>query len=163
APEVAFSIAGTTFAAPLALALSTASSNAVIRYVLGTNAPTATSPVYSQPIPISATTHVRARAFVDGLLPGPVRSETYVQLSSAVVGVPSDLAILVLHNYGGGPVPASEDQFVTVQLFEPGWSQSALTNRPSLAGHGIFHKRGRSTGGLPKASFFLEIQDEFGA
>ena len=163
APEVRFSAPSMTFSGAFALVLSTASSNAVIHYTLSTNLPTESSPLYTQPVPVSGTVHVRARAFETGLLPGPVHSETYVQLAAEVANFSSDLPIVVLHNLGGGTVPASADQFVTVEVFEPGTGPSALTNAPDLAARGIFHKRGRSTSGLPKASFFLEIQDEFGA
>src|SRR5262249_27972815 len=83
APEVKFSPSGRTFLAPFTLSLSADATNAVIRYVLvtnrvtaaGTNVPTASSSIYTGPLTISNTTQVRARAFVDGLLPGPPRSE----------------------------------------------------------------------------------------
>ena len=161
APEVAFSVPSSTFANPLSLVLSTPSSSAVIRYSLGTNLPTELSTLYSGPIPISTTTVVRTRAYVPGLLPGPVRTETYVQLAAGFYGVRSDLPIMILHNLGKGDVPASADQFVIVQVFEPGTVQSTLTNLPDFSGHGIFHKRGSSTLGMAKASFFLETEDEY--
>ena len=74
------------------MTLSTAETNSVIHYVLVTNAltaltgniPDANSPVYNTPLTISSTVQVRARAFPSslGYLPGPVRNETYLQLSS---------------------------------------------------------------------------------
>lgn len=163
APEVQFSTPSRTFSSAFALVLATASSNAVIHYTLTTNLPTESSPLYTQPISVSGTVHVRAKAFEPGLLPGPVHSETYLQVAAEVAGFASDLPIVVLHNLGGGTVPGSADQFVTVQVFEPATGPGTPTNAPTLAARGIFHKRGRSTGGLPKASFFLEIQDEYGA
>ena len=162
APEVQFSARSQTFTAPFSVALSVLSSNAVIRYTLGTNLPTELSAIYTNPIPITATTLVRARAFTPGLLPGPVRTESYLQLAAEVSSFKSDLPIVILHNFGRGQVPSSTDQFVTVQVFEPKAGASSLTQPPDIAGLGIFHKRGRSTSGLPKASFFLEVQGEFG-
>ncbi|HSA01918.1 MAG TPA: CotH kinase family protein [Candidatus Paceibacterota bacterium] len=138
-----------------------ASTTAVIRYVLGTNLPTELSPAYTGPIQIANTTVVRARAFESGLLPGEVRSQAYLRLDSSVAYFKSDLPIMVLHNMGKGQVPASQDQYVAVQIFEPLTGPSALTNAADLAAQGIFHKRGSSTLGMAKASFFLEIRDEY--
>ena len=163
APEVQFSVPSSSWSNPFSLVLSTAVSNAVIRYNFGTNLPTELSPAYSDPIAITNTTWVRARAFVPGLLPGPVRSESYFQLAPGVSSFTSDLPVIVLHNLGGGDVPASQDQFVAIQVFEPKSGAMSFTNFPDVASAGVFHKRGRSTGGLPKASFFLEFDDEYGA
>jgi hypothetical protein len=162
APETQFSAASSSFTSPFALTLSTTLTNAVIRYTLGTNLPTEASPAYTGPLAITNSTLVRAQTFAPGLLPGPVRSETFIKLAPEVVNFASDLPIIVLHNYGRGQVPSSDDQFVAIQVFEPKSGMSSLTNRPNVAGPGIFHKRGRSTGGLPKASFFVEFQGEFG-
>jgi hypothetical protein len=162
APEVDYSRRSGTFTTTFQLALSTASTNAVIRYVLGTNMPTETSASYAAPLTISNTTVIRARAFETGLLPGPVVTASFIQLASDVVKFSSDLPIVVLHNLGRGDVPASTDQYVSIQVFEPATGPSALTNTPSLATSGIFHKRGSSTLGIAKASFFVETQDEYG-
>jgi hypothetical protein len=161
APEVSFSRVAGTFSSPFSLVLFTPSTAAVIRYVLGTNLPTELSPAYTGPLPITGTTLVRARAFEPGLLPGEVRSEAYVRLEDSVASFKSDLPIIVLHNMGKGQVPSSQDQFVSVQVFEPITGPSSLTNAPDLSAQGIFHKRGSSTLGMAKASFFLEIRDEF--
>lgn len=162
APEVKFSADSGTFYDPFALVLSTADTNAEIRYVLGTNAVTQSATLYTGPISITNTVHVRARAFYPGLLPSAPHTETYVRLASALLPVTSDLPIMVLHNLGKGTVPGSAgEQFVTVQVFEPKNGVSSLTNAPDTAGHGIFHKRGSSTQGMAKASFFLEVRDAY--
>ena len=162
APEVNISRRSGTFTAPFFLGLSTAATNAAIRYVFGTNMPTEGSPLYSAPLTINRTTVVRARAFEPGLLPGPLVTASFIQLAADVVKFTSDLPIVVLHNLGRGDVPASTDQYVSIQVFEPVTGPSSLTNRPSLATQGIFHKRGSSTLGIAKASFFVETQDEYG-
>ena len=163
ASEVQFSVPSSCWSTPFSLALSTVASQAVIHYAFGTNLPTESSPAYTGPIAITNTTWVRARAFVPGLLPGPVWSESYFQLAPGVASFSSDLPVIVLHNLGGGEVPASEDQFVAIQVFEPKSGAMSFSNFPDVASPGVFHKRGRSTGGLPKASFFLEFDDEYGA
>src|SRR5439155_17002161 len=140
APEIKFSRSGGTFLGPFTLELSTASSNAVIRYVLvtnrvsaaGTNIPTASSPIYTEPIAVTNTIQVRARAFAPGLLPGSPRSESYVLLGPSVVNFTSDLPLMIIHNFGAGAVPATGDQFAYIALFEPANGRSSLTNLPDL-------------------------------
>jgi hypothetical protein len=48
-----------------------------IRYTLDGSEPTETSPSYTEAIPVSKTTIVRARIFKDGEIPGPVATESY--------------------------------------------------------------------------------------
>ncbi|MDO8944936.1 MAG: lamin tail domain-containing protein, partial [Desulfobacterales bacterium] len=98
APAVKFSRASGTFAANFSLILSTDDPAAEIRYVLGTNTPTASSTLYTGPITVSGTVMVRARAYRSGLLPGPLRSEAYLKLDATVLNRTSDLPIVVLHD-----------------------------------------------------------------
>ncbi|MEY2407928.1 MAG: hypothetical protein QOF48_598 [Verrucomicrobiota bacterium] len=164
APDVVFSTNSTTFVRPFSLTLSLATSapNAVIRYSLGTALPGSNSTLYTGPIAINGSVQVRARAFVPGLFPGDIRSEQYLQIHSNVTAFTSGLPLMILHNNGGGAVPSSADQFVMVQTFQPVNGRSSLTNTPNDRARGIFHRRGSSTLGLAKSSFFLETQDDFG-
>jgi hypothetical protein len=161
APPVEFSVLSGAFLNPFALELRTASSNAVIHYVVGTNLPTLASPIYASPIPIAATTQIRARAFELGLLPGPVRSEHYLALNANVLNFSSDLPLVVLHNYGGGSVSATAKKFVMMDVFQPKPARSSLTNTPDLSARAQFKLRGSSTQNYPKGSFALETWDEF--
>jgi hypothetical protein len=163
APDVVFSTSSGTFVNPFTLTLSLKSpaSNAVIRYVIGTNVPSTTSAIFTGPLTITNTMQVRARAFAPGLFPGDVHSEQYIRLHQNVLSFKSDLPIVVLHNNGGGAVPASADQFVMVQTFQPTNGFSSLTNIPNDRARGIFHRRGASTLDFPKSNFFLETRDEF--
>src|SRR6266478_6444038 len=88
--------------APIFLALSTLSTTAVIHYSLGTSIPGTNSPIYSGPIFLTNTAHVRARAFETGLFPGPIHSESYVSLATNALNFVSDLPVMILHNNNGG-------------------------------------------------------------
>jgi hypothetical protein len=55
---------------------------AVVRYTTNNTEPSATSPVYSGPFNISATTTIRARVFTPGRLPGPVSSRTMLRVDT---------------------------------------------------------------------------------
>jgi hypothetical protein len=63
---VTFSRTETTFSAPFELTLSHNNPEAQIRYTLDGSTPTESSPLYSSPISISASTTVKAIAFVYG-------------------------------------------------------------------------------------------------
>jgi hypothetical protein len=163
--EVLFSRKSGTFplTSPFSLILTTAVANAQIRYAFGTNMPTATSTLYTGPIPITNTTLIRVRTFAPSLLPGPISTRSYVALDASVLNVNSHLPIMILHNYGVGPIPDNDktDKRMLMQTFEPGFGNASMTNEPNLAEFGIYHTRGSSTINYAKESWFMEIQDEF--
>lgn len=171
APEVQYSRAGGTFMQPFQLTLSTTNVNAVIRYVLvtnaasaaGTNVPTETSPIYTSPIPIAAATQVRARAFQTNLFPGTPRTETYILLDASAATVSSDLPIVLFYNFGAGGIPSTYvAQPGIIAVFEPTVNGRAyLTNTPVLCERMGMHLRGSSTLGQPKGNFALEFWDEY--
>lgn len=173
-PEVQFSAASGTFSRAFALKLSVADTNSVIRYVLVTNsvtsvlgnAPDQNSPAYTAPLLISSTVQVRARAFSNqpGYLPGPIHNESYLQVGPDALAVSSDLPIVVFHNLGGGTdVPVTEDQFMTMQVFDTRNGRSSITNPPDVAVQGTFHRRGQATLWNPKPNLRVETQDPYGA
>jgi hypothetical protein len=70
---------------------------------------------------------------------------------------------VVFHNMGGGTdVPATDDQFITMQVFDTRNGHSSLTNPPDVAGQGYFHRRGQATFWDPKPNLRVETQDEYG-
>ncbi|MEX2186391.1 MAG: lamin tail domain-containing protein [Pirellulales bacterium] len=65
--------------APFNLVLSTPTAETSIRYTTDGTLPTATTGLlYTNPLPISATTTLRAAAFRDGYLPTPIETHTYL-------------------------------------------------------------------------------------
>ena len=75
APPVVFSRPGGSFTSPIGVDLSCVPSsdlrNLVIRYTMDGSLPNSGSPVYAEPLQITNTASVRARAYQEGLLPGP--------------------------------------------------------------------------------------------
>jgi hypothetical protein len=164
-PAVIFSRTGGTFTASFALQLSTASNNATIYYTTNGSAPTSDSAVYTSPLSITSSKQVRARAFGAGLMPGPLHSETYLQLDSGLSRTNSNLPAIVLYNFGAGGVPlndtvGSTDQLVNVSFYEPQNGLTSLTNAPTLTARAGIHVHGSSTAGLPKQAFSLEFWDD---
>lgn len=63
---------------PVEVSFSAVNEGAVIRYTLDGSAPTDSSDIFSENLVIAATTPVRARVYETGLLPSPVRTQTYM-------------------------------------------------------------------------------------
>jgi hypothetical protein len=161
APPVEFSQPSGTFTAAFDLTLQTSATNAVIHYTVDGNLPTNSSPVYVGPIRVANSAQVRARAFQEGLFPGPPRSEAYVLLASNLVNFTSDLPVMIIHALGKGAPTAGRYSFAHLSVYEPVEGWTSLTNRPTLAARAALRIRGSSTEGYPKSSFALEGRDEF--
>jgi hypothetical protein len=159
-PEVVFSRIGGTFQTPFTLTLSVPGSVGAIHYTTNGSVPTESSPVYSAPISISASTRVRARAYTPGLLPGPVRGEYYMQLNPTAASATSSLPYVVIHSFGGGEVPPDGEYMAFVSIYEPHGGVSSLTNAPDLRSRARVNIRGSSTLYQPKRNYSIEFRDE---
>ncbi len=78
---VAVSLPGGLYATDQTVSLS--STGGVIHYTLDGSNPKSSSPIYSTPIGITATTVVRARCFQAGRVPGPIVTRTYFRAETA--------------------------------------------------------------------------------
>ncbi|MEM7392040.1 MAG: CotH kinase family protein, partial [Verrucomicrobiota bacterium] len=164
AEKVKFSIPSQAFTGQVSVALSVTSGAAIIHYTLDNSEPTLASPLYAGPILVNNTTMIRARAFDIGLSPGPLVSETYLELSSDILNFSSDLPLMVLESFNGGTVPQN--------TFEPGfwaiYEQDEMTGRTRIEGipetdsRAGFRIRGSSSAGLAKKSFAVESWDGAG-
>ncbi|MDB6038650.1 MAG: CotH protein [Verrucomicrobiales bacterium] len=162
-PAVEFSETSRTFLGTLSVTLSTTNSPAVIHFTTDGTIPTESSPVFNQALALTTATQIRARAFVSGFLPGPLRSETFVPLSNPVASFTSDLPVLLIDDFNAGRPPANVDIFAAIQVFEPNTNGvTSMTNHPSLATRAVIAARGSSTESYPKVSMKVEFQDEFG-
>jgi hypothetical protein len=175
-PEITYSHQSRTFPTnqPFSLVLSTPVQNAAIFYSFGTNLPgsnvSSTVFRYTAPIVVSNTLVIRARAFVPGLLPGPISSQSYLGMTSQtnVLGFNTELPIMVIHTYGQGAFPQtdvaadSKARYCYIQTFENNCGRASMTNPPTLAFRAFAHSRGSSTLGYGKVSLTMEVRDEFG-
>lgn len=83
--RVNFSVAHGFYDQPFALALTTDTPGAVIRYTSDGSIPSENhGMVYDEPLLINQTTFVRAVAFKSGLLPSPVNTQTYIFLDNVL-------------------------------------------------------------------------------
>lgn len=90
-----FSISGGTFHEPLTnLTLSCATEGATIHFTLDGSEPTESSLVYSEPLSLSETATIKARAFKDEYEPSDIVEQTYV------IEISADGAITVVNSIG---------------------------------------------------------------
>ena len=85
-PPTAFPERG-FFEEPFLVSLSNRTDGATLRYTLDGSEPTESSPVYSEPVSISSTTTLRAKAFLDGWKPSFSMTHSYLFLDD-VIAVP---------------------------------------------------------------------------
>lgn len=164
APEVAFSKPPGNFIEPFTVELSARASNAtgtVIRYTVDGTLPTGKSPAYATPLLITNTTHLRARVYQDGLLPGPPSSIAYLKLFTNVLEFTSTLPVLVMDTFGKDAPVSAQESFAHLSFFEPVNGKTSLTNPPAFTTRGGFRVRGSSSSGLPQSSFAVDFVDEF--
>jgi hypothetical protein len=170
ATDVVLSRPSGTFSINFNLTLSTASTNAVIRYVIITNAsqatisttnvPTTNSPLYTGPIPITVTTQIRARTFQPGLLPGTPVTASYIQIAPNLSSFSSDRGICIVHNLTGGAVPTTPQTGIFM-IFDNFGRRSSMTNEPQVTTRMGFHRRGSSTIDQAKSNYRIEYWDEY--
>lgn len=104
------SAASGVYATPQSVTLTSATSGAAIRYTLDGSVPTASSPLYSGPIPISANATLRAVATKTGMIASSV-SSTYFRFEAGTVAAPAS-------DKAGGTY--AHEQVVTLTSSTPG-------------------------------------------
>jgi hypothetical protein len=159
APGMVFSQTGRAFSTPFALELSSGA-GAAIYYTTNGGMPTQNSLLYQAPISIDHSMQVRARAFVPGLMPGVIHSETYLQLNNDVAMTNSALPAIVVYNFAAGDVRSNVDQVANISIYEPQNGVTSLTNAPTLTVRAGIHLHGNSTLTAPKKSLTVEFWDE---
>ncbi len=161
ASEVGFSKPGGNFVDPLTVELYGGATNVVIRYTLDGTLPHSRSPVYLGPLAVTNSVIVRARAYQDGLLPGPPRGEAYLHVSTNAVGFSSSLPVLVMETFGKDTLVSAQRSFVHLSLHEPVGGRTSLTNAPTLAARAGLRVRGSTSASMPQQSFAVSFLDEF--
>jgi len=161
ASKVIFSTSSGSFTSPFSLELASRSTNAVIRYTLDGRLPNIKSPVYRAPISITNSVCVRARAFEEGLLPGPPQSGTYTLLASSLQAFKSTLPVLVMDTLGSDRPTSLRSSSVQLAFYEPVNGKTSLTNPPAMTTRGGFHVRGSTSTRMPQQPFAMQFVDEF--
>lgn len=168
---------GGLFVDPFTLEIQTpAAVGAVVRYTLDNTPPTETSPIYSTPISISATTTVRARVYAPDRLPGELASRTFLKLDASLSnyhssGQPfsSNLPIIVLDSFNvpvdsyttEGSRPHRLSQAIVIDRNpaapSPDSNRAVITGVADFQGRCGVHVRGETSAGFDQKSYAWEL------
>jgi hypothetical protein len=163
AGPVTFSVPGRGFTGSFSVSLSTPSPAAQIRYTTNGNVPTTSSSLYTSPISVRSSTLMRARSFEAGLAPGVVGEQGYIRLASSALSFSSDIPVVIMERFSGGPTAANGKTFTFFAFFEPDpRTGRTLLNKPyALGTRGGWKVRGSSSAGFAKKAFSIEAWNEF--
>lgn len=156
--DVVFLPPSGTFQDSVTVTLGGGLTNAELRYTTDHTAPTATSPLYSEPLTFQTSTDLRVQVFAQGSPAGPPSGAVYVARSG---DASHDLPLVVLDSFGSAPSSDVDERDyldVAVLGFEPSQGATSLSSLPSLATQGAFHVRGQSSSRYAKRPYRLELR-----
>ncbi len=164
APKPTFSLPSGMYVDSRQVELFTDLPGGVIRYTVDGSTPRETSLLYSAPIAVKGAVRITARVFKEGMAPGPTERNTFVIADPKVAAFTSNLPLVVVLALGNGIGACGADYSRGhVLIITPGKDGNAvMIDEPELSSAMQFRQRGRSTCGLPKFGFNLEINDAQG-
>lgn len=158
-----FSKSGGFFDGPVTVDIQNLTGYGVVRYTTDGSSPASNSPVFSQPLNLSATTVVKARLFLADRLPGPVVTNTYF------IGEHFEergLAVLSISTHPD--YFFAQDSGIYVQNFKPDWEVPVHLEFYEADGLlGFHHDAGASIGGenawiLPEKMLNIFSRKQYG-
>ncbi len=158
------------YTTPFSVTLATETKGAVIYYTLDGSEPYNTTGrgrapsgmLYTDPILITTTTHLRAKAIKPGWKLSNVKTKAYVFLDPDIQNFSSNLPIAVIDTFGKGVGQTTETQTLTFAGFIDNKSRgrARLTNKPDFMGKAGLNIRGKSSEGFAKKQYHFETLDE---
>ena len=152
-----------TFVNPFELTLLTGEPDAAIYYTLNGTAPTTSSTLYTAPLPIQNTTHIRTIAAAPGQAASPIVSGHFIALDSSVAGFESPLPIVILDSHNA-EIPGTASTTMTtvsaVLIDTDANGRARSLGDADYAGRAGLRVRGRTIAGFAKTPYSLEIRDE---
>ena len=156
-----YSRAGGIITEPFELTLTVDDTDAEIHFTLDGSLPTEESELYTAPLEIDTTTHVRARAFRPGVDPSLVVSHSYILLADDLQDFSSNLPLVVVDSLSVPISNTTRRLTYSVFLDTADDGRTRLTDAPDFAGRAGMKIRGFSSQAAPKKQFSLETWDEF--
>lgn len=166
--DVIFSVDTQVFYEPFTVEISSASPNAQIRYTTDGKIPDETSTLYTDPIEISESVRIRARAFEENRAPGVIANVGYTLADDALVefengqSFESNLPLMIFDS-NGGRADSNSSLFVPVTaiFISPGEDGRAnLFDEPDSVEYAGLRIRGQTSQGFAKKPYALEIWEE---
>lgn len=162
-----------TFSETLEVTLTPSVGNGEIRYTTDGSEPTADSDLYTAPLTLADTTHLRAR-IVDPQTgqSGELTGSHFQKLASSSnlngINPPenftSNLPIMIVENFGEGAIPAPgrimQTARVSVFNVDPATGRSSLATPPDACFRIGIRRRGQSSSGFDKPQYRVELRAE---
>ncbi|MFZ2147039.1 MAG: CotH kinase family protein, partial [Sedimentisphaerales bacterium] len=159
------------YTAPFSVTIATETENAVIYYTLDGSEPYNTSGrgrhpggiVYTNPIPITMTTHLRVKAIKPGWKPSNIETQSYIFLEPDAKDFSSNLPIAVIDTFGEFVGQTTQTQTLTFAGFidTTNRGRAKITNLPDFVGRAGLNIRGKSSAGFAKKQYHFETLDEY--
>jgi hypothetical protein len=155
-PPPVFSKRGGVSTNPVKLELT--AREGVVRYTLDGSEPTASSQAYAEPISLTGSTLVKARAFAPDRLPSGTVTETFTFLDDTA-DFSSNLPLLILNPFGQY-LSANRRSTVSLRFIPSGKGRTSLAGAADYDGRASVNLRGFSTLRQPKNSLTIRLIDE---
>ncbi|TVQ07857.1 MAG: T9SS C-terminal target domain-containing protein [Balneolaceae bacterium] len=161
-----FSHSAGTFTQPFDLEME-AEENTVIYFTTNGNLPGLSDQQYQtgQPVPVSGSVMIRARAFRDGFEPGPAVTKIYSQLHPNVADFDSNLPLVIVHQFDDvmerWGAYRSTVGFSVIDIGQDGRAR-LLSDKLHLQSLSESNYRGSSSLGFPKKQFGVRLIDDSG-
>lgn len=92
--------------ATISVSLMPPSPGAVVRYTMDGSDPSESSNIYeNNPITVSDPSRLRARAYEEGKVRGPIAAADYSFIDTSLLGYIADVPVIVMDNFGAGSYP----------------------------------------------------------
>jgi len=159
------------YTAPFSVTIATETKDAVIYYTLDGSEPYNTSGVgrhpggivYSNPVPITKTTHLRVKAIKPGFKPSNIETRSYIFLEPDVRDFSSNLPITIIDKFGKYVGQTTETQTLSFAGFIDTVTRGRIriTSPPDFISRAGLNIRGKSSAGFAKKQYHLETLDEY--
>jgi len=157
---VEYSVDGRFFENNFTVALSTTVPGATIHYTTNGSTPSTSSPIYSAPISINATTQLNAIVAYPGGGTSPTKTERYVKMSGGVANFSSDLPIILIETYSNSLDTSSQTKTFASIIEPDATGRASGSDTPTYTGPMGVKIRGSSSAGFAKKQFKVETWNE---
>ncbi len=144
-------------------------STSTLRYSDDTTPVTLLSPQYSTPITITTSTAITVQEYMGAIPIGEAYTFYYLFIDPATTSFNSHLPIVVVDNFGAGPVPIKDNiwggetplgqQPAFMLIFESESGKTIFQTEPTIVTNIGIKVRGSSSSGFPKKSYSVESWD----
>jgi hypothetical protein len=163
-PAPQFSVPSGVYTNDLVVALSSSVPDVVIHYTLNGDQPTEASPIYTEPIGVSNSVLLMARAYAPAYLVSPPASHSYTLLASDLFSFSSDLPLIIVDAYGRtisqDMDPRVPGTMTVIDTRQPSGRATLLGPRNYQGRIGI-EGRGQTSWGFAKKPYNVELRDDY--